>query len=373
MMKWIHDEVDPRDRPQRIRVSERPRRKEPPQFKGDTTEFRMWWNTIEEHLEYAKGDFETDPEKISWVGGFCRDKALAWHQNRRENFKFLELKDEWDLYVEAIKKRFTDTYEVNDHIRQMEELKYSGDISDYLTQMRALNIRARLAGPIWKRTIKKRLGKELFTRFTMMEQPDDDDDFERRLEAVGKGMEEGNREAKALELGAATVTREAKDSRKDKGKDREGTGPSKGDKPDKKGNKPERSDNRERKTRNSSSGKVIWTDKKEALKGIPKEDVDDRAAKGQCLRCAYDNHAWAQCRRREPLIGELPKRSSATKRKAVDEPIEDSSSSKKAKTSETVVATTSAVRDNGSREGAGSSSGRRIFEISSDDEDMEDF
>jgi hypothetical protein len=207
----------------------------------------------------------------------------------------------------------------------------------------------------------------------MIEQPDDDDDFERRLEAVGKGMEEGNREAKALGLRGVAMTREGKDSRQDKGKDREKTDRPKSDKPDRKGKKPERSDNRERKPRASSSAKVIWTDKKEALKGIPKEDVDERAKKGQCLRCAYDNHAWAHCRRREPVIGDAPKRTSATKRKAKDEPAEESSSSKKAKTSTTAAAaTTSAIRDYGNQDGAGSSSGGRIFEIDSD-EDMEDF
>jgi hypothetical protein len=335
----------------------------------------MWWSSVEEYLEYAKGDFDSETDKISWIGGFCRDKALAWHQGRRDQIKESGGRDQWDLYVRELKTRFTDTYEPDDNLRKMEELKYSGDISDYLTQMRTLNIRLRLMGTVWKRMVKKGLGKELFARFSLMEQPDDDDDFERRLEAVGKGMEEGNREAKALGLQAIAITRDGKDSRKekDKGKDRSQSGPSRNDrdKPDRKGKKPERGGDRERKPKtNSSTGKVIWTDKKEALMGIPTKDVDERARKGQCLRCAYDNHAWAQCRRREPVIGEQPKRSSATrtKRKAEDKPVEDSSSSKKAKTSATTAAVM--VQDSADKADTGSCSGGRIFEVDSD-EDMD--
>ena len=359
---------------QRVRISERPKRKEPFPYNGEPEKFRSWWSSVEEYLEYARGDYDSEADKISWIGGFCRDKALAWHQGRRDYIKELGQKDQWDLYVEALKKRFTDTYEPDENLRKMEELKYSGDISDYLTQMRTLNIRLRLAGTVWKRMIKKGLGKELFARFTLMDLPDDDDDFERRLEAVGKGMEEGNREAKALGLQAIAITRDGKDPRKEreKGKDRNQAGPSRSDrdKPDRKAKKPERGGDKERKPKpNSSTGKVIWTDKKEALMGIPTSDVDERARKGLCLRCAYDNHAWAHCRRREPVIGDPPKRSSATKRKAQDKPTEDSSSSnKKAKTSATAAAVT--VQNPADGMETGSCSGGRIFEIDSD-EDMD--
>jgi hypothetical protein len=50
--------------------------------------------------------------------------------------------------VVALKKRFTDTFEADDHIRQMEKLSYSSDISDYLTQMRMLNTKVRLTAGV---------------------------------------------------------------------------------------------------------------------------------------------------------------------------------------------------------------------------------
>src|SRR3982075_3045305 len=33
----------------------------------------------------------------------------------------------------------------------------------------------------------------------------------------------------------------------------------------------------------------------EALKGIPKEIVDDRAKEGDCLKCGKPNHRWFEC------------------------------------------------------------------------------
>jgi hypothetical protein len=74
---------------QRIRMYKQPKRNNTSSFEGEPKEFRKWWNSGLEFLDYSKGDFKSDSAKIDWLGGFMKNKAQDWHQRRTEIFRDL--------------------------------------------------------------------------------------------------------------------------------------------------------------------------------------------------------------------------------------------------------------------------------------------
>jgi len=52
----------------------------------------------------------------------------------------LRTEDNWEDIVKALRKRFTNSTYKNDAMQELDECKYQGDISDYVTKMRSLNV-----------------------------------------------------------------------------------------------------------------------------------------------------------------------------------------------------------------------------------------
>jgi len=85
-MKWISDGAVEARQLAKTRLIQQPKRKDPGNFDGSSKDFRSWWLSVLQYMDYTKSDFESDSQKISWIGGFWKDKALVWHQTRWESF-----------------------------------------------------------------------------------------------------------------------------------------------------------------------------------------------------------------------------------------------------------------------------------------------
>jgi hypothetical protein len=58
--------------------------------------------------------------------------------------------DEWNPFVSAMEERFFDRQEERKALGKMRELKYKGDIVNYLTDMETLNYKVCLVGTPWR-------------------------------------------------------------------------------------------------------------------------------------------------------------------------------------------------------------------------------
>jgi len=208
--------------------------------------------------------------------------------------------------------------------------------------MRSLNVDVGWTEHTWQHALLKGLDQEMFYRFGNEKKPTDYDVFEDLLLEIGYSLEQSKRDAKSLGKKAPLLFRQKDDKERKKEKDQ--GGPSKDLKHDKDRKTDPSRKKEETKPRISekSKGKVNWTDKSEATEGIPTTVVDEQGEGGLCLRCGYDNHSWAQCLRKEPVIeSNAPQKtkSAGAKRKAEsDKPDEEVSLSKKAKSAAVNVA-----------------------------------
>ena len=90
-----------------------------------------------ESIDYNRINFgNNDRQKIQWVGGFLKDAAANWHQERKLQLDRLGMNDAWDAYSQAIQLQYRDTHEIQHTISLMRDLPYKGNIQGYLDQMR---------------------------------------------------------------------------------------------------------------------------------------------------------------------------------------------------------------------------------------------
>jgi hypothetical protein len=325
---------------QRIRMFKQPKRNNPSSFEGEPKEFRKWWNSVLEFLDYSKGDFESDLAKIGWIGGFMKKKAQDWHQRRTEIFRDLGEPDDWTRYEHALKQHFTNDLEADEFIDKMEKMSYEGDIKDYLTKMDSLNALVGLKGAMWKRMIKKNLGSELLDRFSYVEiqdMPLDDDDWASRLKTCGLRMEKSKKERKFYVKDGSSKEKSPKSKQED-GKKRKFPADSvtlddSDDRPFKKSKKESKSKGENsNQPEHRKAGEKKFTSESIALAGIPSKMIDERVEDKCCKRCAKTGHSWAYCRAPQPrTTSHRSETVAAGKRKAEDQPEEGSRPSKKGK------------------------------------------
>jgi len=103
-MKWISDGAVEVRQMAKTMLIQQPKGKVPRSFDRNIKEFRRWWLSVLQYMDYTKSDFESDLQKIIWLGGFCKGKALISHQTRWECFLRLGTKDNWQNFVVALIK-----------------------------------------------------------------------------------------------------------------------------------------------------------------------------------------------------------------------------------------------------------------------------
>jgi hypothetical protein len=269
--------------------------KMPPVFKGDKKDpkeiYRRWIRSVERYLQYFREEFHDDIDKIIWVGGLLEDKALAWYDNREEDMKKFFQVDNWKSFTSTMEERFVDKQEEEKSLRRMNDLKYTGDIEDYLTKMETLNFRVCLSGTSYIHSLKQGMNEEILDRMSTAEVPPKDDTaFIELMRRVGVSYED--RLAEKNRSHQNRDNSQGKKGNKRKRDEHQGQDKNQEKKPEKdKGSDP-------KKPRTEKKGpKAIHTDKAEALKGIPESLLEARAKRNECKRCGSSEHdRWFFCK-----------------------------------------------------------------------------
>lgn len=309
-------------------VLKKPTMQAPPKFKGQKTEnFTSWISQLEDYLEYSEGSFVDDNQRIIWVSGLFQEKALQWHQDRRQAFRETAEIDTWAHYKFALKARFTDPFEHEEADKKMLSLKYQDDIADFLARIKELNIHVKLSGIAWRQRIKAALPREICDRLSTYLVPvTDDEDFLSRVLNTGKAHENHlaeNRHRRGDDRHQASSSSNAPTRNKnvDKGKKRDFASrgnpmPSSYSAPS--SNRDSRRDKpREPRKEFSQTAnhEPIYTSLEEATRGIPPSLVEKRQRDGVCMRCGMNHHHWRFCRKQANTSSEKPGKIASAKRR----------------------------------------------------------
>jgi hypothetical protein len=128
-------------------ISKRPTKRPPGAFDGEIkSDFTSWKQAVETHFDYYWAEFSREEDKISWLEGILKDKALRWHQARARELQKLRVRDNWPAYWQAADAQFKNRHEITEKSRKLRKLRYTGDVSDYLVNLRDLNHTVASAG-----------------------------------------------------------------------------------------------------------------------------------------------------------------------------------------------------------------------------------
>lgn len=285
----------------------------PPTFSGDKAmDFRTWITEVDRFLVVEGRRFPSTLHQIAWVGTLLAGRARTWFQDRERDLQAKHLQDNWGAFREALEARFLRTDEDHRDLLRMEELRYKGDIEDYLAKMEAYNLRAGAHGVVLKRIIRKGLPNDILDLIGVHEEPNLTDlDFLALVRRVGKRAEY----AKSQRAGSSAGPSSLDPQRKAKDKKRKAFEASTADPP------PSREGRDKKKARKGKpafsapptgrpsssgatganatprgSGKLRHSDAGEALKGIPRKVTEKRRKAGECARCGKLGHSWKFCR-----------------------------------------------------------------------------
>lgn len=311
-------------------VVTKPTMSAPAKFKGSKSEnFTSWFAQLEDYFEYSEGVFPTEGNKIIFVGGLLLEKALQWHQDRREDFRSSGDFDSWKLYTHALKERFTDPFEHEDADRQMQYLRYQGDIADYLAKIKELNLKVHLAGVAWRQRIKSALPFALLDRLSRYPTPpQSDEDFLLRVLEVGKTHESfliesehhkarGNHHPQEG-VPASSPAQRGKHANKGKKRDMASRVSIPASHQASSSGRDSYRDKPREQRRDAAPGparEVVFTSEEEATRGIPSTLVEKRRRDRVCLRCSLSNHQWRYCLKQANTSSEKPGKVAAAKRK----------------------------------------------------------
>ncbi|KAI1085954.1 hypothetical protein F5B19DRAFT_498831 [Rostrohypoxylon terebratum] len=330
----------------------------------DLSKFRAWWMKIEAYLDFYADSFREDLHKINWVGSLLTEKAQLWHQQRVtaiKNSKYTDKRgvtfvrvDDWLSYTQALYERFSDPSESHRNAKKMAELKYKGDVEQYITELLDLNEVVRWSGTTFQNHIAKTLPDDI-TKLVYSRQggvPNSDDEFIDAIRSAGRIYENmlTNPGISSVKGEPTSTTERSKSGQHDR--DRKSSAPGqnrsskeKGRSKNTDGNKPDDKTKR-------------WQSAKEALKGIDQADIEQRKKdKKACWRCGRNNHQTLECYAKRDANGkDIPsteEKVSAAKRPRKEESEEAPPPKKKAKID-------AVLRD----------TEQRIFELSDSDSDF---
>ena len=331
------------DRGKRIAV------KAPEMYGGEKSEFRLWWRKIKDYFDINTPSLPTDKIKIQTVGTFLKGTALSWYQQRRGELKASKTKDTWRQFKAAMEDRFTDHMEMRKDWRKMRQLRYKGDIQEYLSKLLEINGRVGAKGEPLREVITAAMTPEMhraiYQRYRRL--PVDDKELIAAVRDVGIIEEEialsraQIQKMKKMGLEDSDDEEEKKKGKKKK-KDKQKVDKGKKGKEKEPEKRKDKSGKRDPKSSNVpidfSALKRVWDTPFQALKGIKQEQIDKfKEAEKDCIRCGYDGHRTVHCYRKKDADGNTlppaPKdkkdkaAASATKRKRGDSSSSDSSSS----------------------------------------------
>ncbi|KAI4858491.1 hypothetical protein F4820DRAFT_463194 [Hypoxylon rubiginosum] len=273
----------------------------------DLSKFRPW---------YLKS-FPEDYHRINWIGSLLTVRQIG-------------LVDLWASYELALKERFKDPSERHRNSKKMSELKYHGDVAQYLTEMLDLNESVQWSGTTFQNHIAKTLPDEI-TKLVYSRQgglPDSDEEFIDAIQEAGQIYENMLTNPGISGKGKPdSTTEQSKSGHQPRGKDDR--------------SKPGQNQSSKKQDRQTSSNRPDskdkrWASNKEALQGIDQADIDQRKKdKCPCWRCGRDNHGTLSCFAKKDVNGKelpaAPGKVASAKRKSSDDTTPAPTPAKKAK------------------------------------------
>jgi Retrotransposon gag protein len=269
---------------------DRPKRPNPKQFGGNPNEdFRVWLRTVESFVDYVQDSWSSDREKISWVSSLLKDKAEIWYQQRVITMAANNFNDTWTSFVSAMEQKYLNTHEVAEKHREMFELKYEGDVRDYIHRMQNLNSIVNVGDLTYIEALRKNLPFDIKQGMTFRgPDPEEVTPYENKLEEVGRLLENLKKENKKNHPQQPEGEKKGGKRKRERGN----KGSNDADEP-----KPKKQDVGDKKNTwvKGTPPKYTADKRAERTAGLQQTQIDSRTKGNLCITCGEAGHRWQWC------------------------------------------------------------------------------
>ena len=180
--------------------------------------------------------------------------------------------DRWEIFKEQVIRRFGPTHEDVKALRELYQLKYKGDIDEFLQQIESKNNRAKVTGIALRKIVEDQVPEEAIRRMSLQQEYIETREngwkhFAKRLRM--------RKISKKDESSKETLSYTAKEKRVYQAAKKEAAKVKK-----------------ETAVHRKKIIQRVWIT---ANEGIDQKEIDECKAKGQCTRCTFSNHGWKHC------------------------------------------------------------------------------
>ena len=200
--------------------------------------------------------------------------------------------DRWEIFREQVIRRFGPTHEEVKALRELYQIRYKGDIDEFLQQIENKNNRAKVTGIAFRKIVEDQVPEEAIRRMSMQQEYIDDREW---LEALRKAVKDEEdlqerRKLKGNSFGTVAQKRKAPEQATATTKKPKYTAKEK-----RVYQAAKKAAAKVKKETAAPRKKIIHRVWKKAHEGIEQKEIDERKAKGQCTRCTFSNHGWKHC------------------------------------------------------------------------------
>ena len=98
--------------------------------------------------------------------------------------------DRWEIFKEQVIRRFGPTHEDVKALRELYQIRYNGDIDEFLQQIENKNNRAKVTGIAFRKIVEDQVPEEAIRRMSMQQEYIDDREWLEALRKVVKDEED---------------------------------------------------------------------------------------------------------------------------------------------------------------------------------------
>jgi len=273
---------------------------EPEKFDGTldaNPSYQRWYEKMNDYLNHNRGKWDDDSDLIRILGAFLTGRARDWFDQRARRLRNNRQNDKFGAFVSAMDERYKVDFEVKVNYKKLFQVKYTGNILQYLDKLEGLNEKVGIAGITWREVIKDGLPHELRKELAKVKggEPEEDDALMGALKEIGLAHEKFLAEEKVRGNSGGGQDSGAKGKGKGKrkrGSEKDNDAQEKEDTPAVK--KPKGA---QTPAAGKSTPRFTKEQESEALKGIPQNLREARMNKGLCTRCGLPKHRWQWCRK----------------------------------------------------------------------------
>src|SRR6201996_8470970 len=158
-------------------------------------DIRLWLTRCQDYFDQNKLQWREEGNRIKYglgkmQGATVTPFAMAYRNQMTGELGYTKQEgyDQWKIFKEQVIRRFGPTHEEVKALRELYQIKYKGDINEFLQQIESKNNRAKVTGIAFRKIVEDEVPEEAIRRSMSMQQKYIDD--REWLEALRKAVKD---------------------------------------------------------------------------------------------------------------------------------------------------------------------------------------